>query len=550
MTEPVDVQNIIFDFVGGLGIFLLGIKFMGDGLQKSAGDRLRGILDKFTSNPFLGVLAGLTVTVLIQSSSGTTVLTVALVNAGFMTLRQAIGVIMGANIGTTVTAFIIGFNIGEYSLPIVALGCFMLFFFNNQKVNMIGQAVFGFGALFFGLKLMSSGMAPLKDLDVFHELTLSMSDNSFLGVAIGTVFTLIVQSSSATIGILQGLFSEQAIDLQAAVPVLFGDNLGTTITAILASIGASVAARRAALTHVIFNLVGVIIFTLIMQPFINFVSFLQSSLHLNPEMTLAFAHGSFNIANTAIQFSFIGTLAWLVTKLIPGKDVTIEYKPQHLDPLFIKQSPTVALSQAKAEIIRMGEYTVQGLEETNNYVMTQQNKHSELAVQIEGALNNLDSEITTYLVNVSSRTLSEGESSTHTALMDSVRDFERIGDHFENIIELVDYKITNKINLTEKAHEDLHEMFDLTILTVQQAVKALSESNREEALIVLQKEDQIDKMERKFRKKHIIRMNEGECTGSAGIVFVDIISNLERIGDHAVNIAELVLDNGSTKRAL
>lgn len=550
MTEPVDVQNIIFEFVGGLGIFLLGIKFMGDGLQKSAGDRLRDILDKFTSNPFLGVLAGLTVTVLIQSSSGTTVLTVALVNAGFMTLRQAIGVIMGANIGTTVTAFIIGFNIGEYSLPIVALGCFMLFFFNNQKINMIGQAVFGFGALFFGLKLMSGGMAPLKELDVFHELTLSMSDNAFLGVAIGTVFTLIVQSSSATIGILQGLFSEQAIDLQAAVPVLFGDNLGTTITAILASIGASVAARRAALTHVIFNLIGVIVFTLVMQPFIQFISFLQDALNLNPEMTLAFAHGSYNIANTAMQFSFIGTLAWIVTKIIPGKDVTIEYKPQHLDPLFIKQSPTVALSQAKAEIIRMGDYTVQGLEETNNYVMTQQNKHSELAVQIEGALNNLDSEITAYLVNISSRTLSEGESSTHTALMDSVRDFERIGDHFENIIELVDYKITNKINLTEKAHEDLHEMFDLTILTVQQSVKSLSESNREEALVVLQKEDQIDKMERKFRKKHIIRMNEGECTGSAGIVFVDIISNLERIGDHAVNIAELVLDNSSTKRAL
>src|SRR5699024_10894742 len=204
----------------------------------------------------------------------------------------------------------------------------------------------------------------------------------------------------------------------------------------------------------------------------------------------------------------------------------------------------------KAEIIRMGEYTVQGLEETNNYVMTQQDKHSELAIQIEGALNNLDNEITTYLVNVSSRTLSEGESSTHTALMDSVRDFERIGDHFENIIELVDYKITNKINLTEKAHEDLHEMFDLTILTVQQAVKALGESNREEALIVSKKEDQLDKIERKFRKKHLVRMNEGEGTGSAGVVSVDITRNLERIGDHAVNIAELVVDNSSTKEAL
>lgn len=542
MTETIDLQSIIFEFIGGLGIFLLGIKYMGDGLQKFAGDRLRGILDRFTSNPFLGVLAGILVTVLIQSSSGTTVLTVALVNAGFMTLRQAIGVIMGANIGTTVTAFIIGFNIGEYSLPIIALGCFMLFFFKNQKVNIIGQAIFGFGSLFFGLKLMSSGMKPLRSLEFFHELTVNMSDNPILGVVIGTVFTLVVQSSSATIGILQGLFSEGAISLQAALPVLFGDNIGTTITAVLASLGATVAARRAAFTHVIFNLIGATLFLIILQLFTTYVAFLQSSLNLNPEMTIAFAHGSFNIANTIIQFPFIGALAWVVTKIIPGEDVTIEYKPKHLDPIFIQQSPTVALDQAKSEIIRMGEYSVRGLEETSMYVMTQQEKHSEMAIQIEGALNNLDREITNYLVSISRKTLSEADSSKHTALMDTVRDIERIGDHFENIIELTEYKISNKIYLTEHAHEDLHEMFDLTISTVNQAVKALDLMDREEALVVVQKEDQIDKMERNFRKKHIIRMNEGQCTGSAGIVFVDIISNLERIGDHAVNIAEEVLN--------
>ena len=542
MTETIDLQSIIFEFIGGLGIFLLGIKYMGDGLQKFAGDRLRGILDRFTSNPFLGVLAGILVTVLIQSSSGTTVLTVALVNAGFMTLRQAIGVIMGANIGTTVTAFIIGFNIGEYSLPIIAIGCFMLFFFKNQKVNVIGQAIFGFGSLFFGLKLMSSGMKPLRSLEFFHELTVNMSDNPILGVVIGTVFTLVVQSSSATIGILQGLFSEGAISLQAALPVLFGDNIGTTITAVLASLGATVAARRAAFTHVIFNLIGATLFLIILQLFTTYVAFLQSSLNLNPEMTIAFAHGSFNIANTIIQFPFIGALAWVVTKIIPGEDVTIEYKPKHLDPIFIQQSPTVALDQAKSEIIRMGEYSVRGLEETSMYVMTQQEKYSEMAIQIEGALNNLDREITNYLVSISRKTLSEADSSKHTALMDTVRDIERIGDHFENIIELTEYKISNKIYLTEHAHEDLHEMFDLTISTVNQAVKALDLMDREEALVVVQKEDQIDKMERNFRKKHIIRMNEGQCTGSAGIVFVDIISNLERIGDHAVNIAEEVLN--------
>lgn len=218
-----NVQDMIFQFIGGLGIFLFGIKYMGDGLQQAAGDRLRDILDRFTTNPLMGVLAGMLVTVLIQSSSGTTALTVGLVSAGFMTLRQAIGVIMGANIGTTVTAFIIGIKIGEYALPIMAVGAILLFFFKNKKVHSLGQVIFGFGMLFFGLELMSTGMKPLRSLESFQELTVSMSDNPILGIVVGTVFTLIVQSSSATIGILQELFGQGAIDLQAALPVLFGD---------------------------------------------------------------------------------------------------------------------------------------------------------------------------------------------------------------------------------------------------------------------------------------------------------------------------------------
>lgn len=542
MTETIDIQTIIFEFIGGLGIFLLGIKYLGDGLQKAAGDRLRGILDKYTTNPVLGVFAGLLVTVLIQSSSGTTVLTVALVNAGFMTLRQAIGVIMGANVGTTVTAFIIGFNVGEYGLPILAIGALMLFFFKNERINVIGQTLFGFGSLFFGLKLMSGGMAPLRTLDVFYDLTISMSENPILGVVIGTVFTMIVQSSSATIGILQGLYAEGAINLTAAIPVLFGDNIGTTITAVFAAFGVSVAAKRAALTHVIFNVFGATIFLFFLQPFTSYAAFLQSYFSLDPKMTIAFSHGTFNIVNTMIQLPFVAILAWIVTKIIPGEDVTVEYKPKHLDPLFIKQSSTVAISQAKAEVIRMGDYCVQGLEETNKFIVTKDRRHSDMGRQIEGALNNLDREITNYLISLASETLSEADSAKHTSLLDTVRDIERIGDHFENIIELIEFKVSSKIILTEQAHEDLQKMFDLTILTVQQSIKSLDLMSREEALIVLQKEEQIDKMERKFRRDHIVRMNEGLCTGTAGVVFVDIISNLERIGDHAANIAEEVLD--------
>lgn len=537
----IDVQSLIFEFLGGLGIFLLGIKFMGDGLQKSAGNRLKDILDRFTTNPLLGVLAGIIVTVLIQSSSGTTVLTVGLVNAGFMTLRQAIGVIMGANIGTTVTAFIIGLDVGEYSLIILGIGAFLIFFFKQPILTAIGQTVFGFGALFYGLELMSSGMKPLRSLQAFHDLTVSMSDNPILGVVVGTVFTLIVQSSSATIGILQGLFAEGAIALDAAIPVLFGDNIGTTITALLASIGASVTARRAALTHVVFNVIGTVIFLLLLIPFTAYVSFLQSYLDLNPEMTIAFAHGSFNISNTIVQLPFIAVLAWLVTKLIPGNDTIIEYKPQYLDPIFIERSPDIALEQSKKEIIRMGEYAVKGLEESHLYLTTSSHKHSDMATQIEGAINNLDREITNYLVDVSSKSLTEMESEKHIAFMNSVRDIERIGDHFENLIELVDYKISNKVQLSNQAMDELNEMFDLTIMTVGKAIAALSNADREIALEVIQKEEKIDSMERRLRKRHIIRMNEGQCTGSAGIVFVDIISNLERIGDHAVNIADYVL---------
>ncbi|MDQ0161332.1 Na/Pi cotransporter family protein [Aeribacillus alveayuensis] len=536
-----DVQKMIFEFIGGLGIFLFGIKLMGEGLQKSAGDKLRDILDKFTTNPIMGILAGILVTVLIQSSSGTTVLTVGLVSAGFMTLRQAIGVIMGANIGTTITAFIIGFEIKEYALPIIFIGTLFIFFFKNKKIHNIGEVFFGFGALFFGLELMGDGMKPLRSLEAFHDLTVSMSQQPLLGVLIGTIFTVIVQSSSATIGILQELHGQGLIDLQGALPVLFGDNIGTTITAVLASIGASVAARRAALTHVIFNLIGTAIFLIILKFFTSVISALQMNLGLGPEMTIAFAHGIFNTTNTLIQAPFIGGLAWLVTKIIPGEDLAIEYKPKHLDPLFIEQSPSIALGQAKEEVLRMGKFASIGLEEAKQYVFTKQQKHAEIAMQLEDAINNLDRKITDYLVMISSYDMSNADSRQHSILMDTVRDIERIGDHFENIVELVDYQISNKVKLTEQAQQDLNEMFEITVSTVKDAIQSLDDHNTTLASKVLKAEETIDKLERTFRKKHIIRINEGVCSGQAGIVFVDIISNLERIGDHCVNIAEAVL---------
>ncbi len=541
MLHVMDLQTMLFMFFGGLGIFLFGIKYLGDGLQKVAGDGLRDLLDRFTTNPVMGVLAGIFVTVLLQTSTGTTVLTIGLVNAGFMTLQQAIGVIIGANIGTTVTAFIIGIKISAYALPIVALGTFFIFFFKNNKINNYGQVIFGFGALFLGLNFMGDGLRPLRDVQAFADLTVSMSENPLLGVLIGTIFTIAVQSSTAAIGLLQTLFGQGLMDLNAALPVLFGDNIGTTITAVLAAIGASIAAKRAAAAHVIFNLIGTIIVLILLRPFTLLIEMIRDSLHLNPEMTIAFAHGIFNVSNALIQLPFIAVLAWLVIKIIPGQDSAIAYKAVHLDEKFIRQSPGIALGQGKKEVMRMAELSENGLKEVSLYFKTQGKKHRELIPQYEDAINNLDKKITDYLVQVSSHSLSGEDSKAHHTLMNTIRDFERIGDHMENIMELVEYQVANKIKFSEAAVTDLEEMFDLTLSTLKQAIKSLDTEDIEEARAVLEKEEKIDRMERTLRKKHIIRLNENKCTGQAGIVYVDIVSNLERIGDHAVNIADEVI---------
>ncbi|MFD1864068.1 Na/Pi cotransporter family protein [Planococcus chinensis] len=536
-------QEILFSFLGGLGIFLFSIKYMGDALQKAAGDKLRSILDRFTTNPFMGVLVGILVTILIQSSSGTTVIVVGLVSAGFMTLRQAIGVIMGANIGTTVTAFIIGLDVGAYALPIMAVGAFLIFFFRKNQIQNIGQVIFGFGGLFFGMETMSGAMKPLRELPAFIDMTISLSEQPILGVLAGTVFTFIVQSSSGTIAILQALYDEGILNLDASLPVLFGDNIGTTITAVLAALGTSIAARRAAAVHVLFNIVGTIIFMILLVPFTAYVEWIAGVLALEAKMQIAFAHGTFNVVNTLIQFPLIGAWAYLVTKVIPGEEVLIEFKPKHLDNSFIEASPSIALGQAKEEILRMGNYAVQGLEESYAYLLSKSKKNAEMGYQLEDAINNLDGKITDYLILISAESLSATDSTRHTVLLETVRDIERIGDHFENIIELVDYQENNRVIISGDALEDLKEMFTLTIATVKKSLVALDTSDHELAREVAEQEDLIDKMERKFRKKHIMRLNEGQCSAQAGIVFVDIISNLERIGDHSVNIAEAILGN-------
>ena len=534
-------QEIAFHFLGGLGLFLYSIKTMGDGLQQAAGDRLRYYIDKYTSNPFFGILVGIGMTALIQSSSGVTVITVGLVSAGLLTLRQAIGIVMGANIGTTVTSFIIGFKLGDYALPMLFLGAVCLFFTKNRTINNIGRIVFGVGGIFFALNLMSGAMEPLKDLQVFKDYMVELSKNPILGVLVGTGLTLLIQASSATIGILQNLYASNLIDLQGALPVLFGDNIGTTITAIIASLGANIAAKRVAAAHVAFNVIGTVICIIFLVPFTGLIQWFESFLNLAPEMTIAFAHGTFNITNTIIQFPFIGALAFLVTKLIPGEDEVVKYEPLYLDEQLIKQAPSIALGNAKKELLHLGNYAAKAFDLSYDYIINSNEKVAEKGHKTEEAINTIDEKLTRYLISLSGEALSQKESEVLTNILDSSRDLERIGDHAEALINLNDYLQRKNVQFSEAALEELAEIYLKTSDFVKDALESVENNDLEKAQALIERHEDINNMERVLRKTHIKRLNNGECSTQAGVNFIDIISHYTRVSDHAMNLAEKVL---------
>ena len=534
-------QEIAFHFLGGLGLFLYSIKTMGDGLQQAAGDRLRYYIDKYTSNPFFGILVGIGMTALIQSSSGVTVITVGLVSAGLLTLRQAIGIVMGANIGTTVTSFIIGFKLGDYALPMLFLGAVCLFFTKNRTINNIGRIVFGVGGIFFALNLMSGAMEPLKDLQVFKDYMVELSKNPILGVLVGTGLTLLIQASSATIGILQNLYASNLIDLQGALPVLFGDNIGTTITAIIASLGANIAAKRVAAAHVAFNVIGTVICIIFLVPFTGLIQWFESFLNLAPEMTIAFAHGTFNITNTIIQFPFIGALAFMVTKLIPGEDEVVKYEPLYLDEQLIKQAPSIALGNAKKELLHLGNYAAKAFDLSYDYIINSNEKVAEKGHKTEEAINTIDEKLTRYLISLSGEALSQKESEVLTNILDSSRDLERIGDHAEALLNLNDYLQRKNVQFSEAALEELAEIYLKTSEFVKDALESVETNDLEKAQALIERHEDINNMERVLRKTHIKRLNNGECSTQAGVNFIDIISHYTRVSDHAMNLAEKVL---------
>lgn len=534
-------QEILFHFLGGLGLFLYSIKTMGDGLQQAAGDRLRFYIDKYTSNPFLGVLVGIVVTALIQSSTGVTVITVGLVSASLLTLRQAIGIIMGANIGTTVTSFIIGFKLGEYALPLIFLGTMFLFFTKNRTANNIGRILFGVGGIFYALNLISAGMSPLKDLPQFKEYMVTLGQNPVLGVFAGAVITVLIQASSATIGILQGLYAGGFLDLKGSLPVLFGDNIGTTLTVIIAAAGANVSAKRVAATHVTFNVLGTILCLILLSPFTAMIEYFQALLHLSPEMTIAFSHGAFNVSNTIVQFPFIGALAYFVTKLIPGEDEVVKYEPLYLDEQLIQQSPSIALGNAKKELLHLGNYATKAFDLSYTYIIGLDEKVAEKGHKTEEAINTIDEKLTRYLIRLSSESLSQKESEVLTNILDSSRDLERIGDHAEGLLNLTDYLQRKNVQFSDAALEELAEIYQATTAFIKDALDSVENNDIEKAQSLIERHKEINNMERVLRKTHIKRLNKGECSTQAGVNFIDIISHYTRVSDHAMNLAEKVI---------
>lgn len=534
------VTEVIFSFLGGLGIFLYGLKIMGDGLQASAGDRLRNILNKYTSNPVLGVLAGMIVTILIQSSTGTTVITIGLVTAGFMTLKQAIGVIMGANIGTTVTAFIIGIDLGEYAMPILALGAFLIFFFKRSKINNIGRVLFGFGSLFFGLEFMGGAVKPLAELEGFRQLMLDMSSHTIYGILVGIGLTALVQSSSATIGILQEFYSQDLITLQGAIPVLLGDNIGTTITAILASLAGSLAAKRAAFVHVIFNVIGVIIFTLLLPIVIPLIATIQDAWHLKPVMTIAFAHGAFNVTNTLIQLPFVGVLAWIVTKIVPGKDVTEDYKPQHLNKDLVYHAPGVALQETQKELQNVGNIVRSMLDDVHHpsqmdkkMIKNVQQKH-QAVVTISDSIRN-------YLVRISTKNITRKDVERLAVMFDVNRSILKVSELIEAYIEQVNRKKAKEITLTEDAERGIDKLYRFVDESFTKAIETLDVYDTTKKDEVVERSREAFNIEHQLRKGHIKRLNRGECSTDGGTLYVDIIAVLERIGYNSRNISEAMV---------
>lgn len=543
--------KLLFEFIGGLGMFLYGMNIMADGLQKAAGGKMKRMLGYITNNRFLGVLLGALITAIIQSSSATTVMVVGFVNAGILTLNQAVGVIMGANIGTTITAWLVSMSEwGEVMKPeffapvLIGIGAFMLLFAKKERKKEIGSILVGFGVLFIGLSFMSGAIKPYRDAPIFATVFTTLGSNPIFGILAGAIITGIIQSSSASVGILQTLAMNGVVTWSAAVYITLGQNIGTCVTALLASMGAHKTAKRAAVIHLMFNVIGAVLFAVVMCV-VFFLNPAWAGSTINSTQISIF-HTVFNVVNTILLFPFAGKLVALSGKLVREKkpDQTESAEQQvmsHLDTRIL-ENPSFAIETAKREVIHMGELSLENVRLGEDAVLNNNRESVEKIYKNEALIDFMEKALTEYLVKITNLSLMEDQSEQVKNLLYSVNDLERIGDHAENIAELAESKIQGDIHFSPMGQKDLEEMFDCAIGAVENAVEARKSDSAEAIRQVIKFEDQVDTMEEDLRDKHIARLANNECRAAHGVIFLDIIGNLERVSDHAYNVAGYVKD--------
>jgi phosphate:Na+ symporter len=516
---------------------------------------MRRILQILTINPFVGILVGALVTTVLQSSSATTVMVIGFVSAGLMSLRQAIGVIMGANIGTTITAWLVSIKISEFAFPIAFVGFILLFFISNQKVKHIGQVIFGFGLLFIGLNVMSDAMKPLAKSTEVMQLMLAVADKPLLGVGIGAGVTAVVQSSSAAIAVVQKLATSLTpeglplISLTAAIPIVLGSNIGTTMTAQLASIGASRSAKRAAMVHTIFNVGGSIIFLFLLKPSADLVRLMMGGEPAAAQMDMAIAdfHTMFNVVCTILFLPFVKVLEKIVCWLLKGKEDDGASALAHIDDKVL-HTPAIAMDLAVSELVRMGKITRDLIETAKKCLLTRDPVMHAEAFKLEDTTDTLKNEIIAYLSRILSiGALTDKQSVRLTGLMHMAHDIERIGDNGKNIAKISEHMVNEKVVMSDSAMEELSSAFDDILSIFDETIQAYEKEDMDAARIVIEREDDIDDLEARLRARHIERLNSGACKPDTAIAFVELIHYIERMSDSCKNIAESVLDDLSHK---
>lgn len=537
-------MEIAINLMGGLGLFLYGMSLMGDGLQKSAGTKLKKIIELLTSNVLMGVLVGALVTAIIQSSSATTVMVVGFVNAGIMTLPQAIGVIMGANIGTTITAQLVSLDLVGLAPVSLGIGIVLYLFSSKPKTKNIAEILIGFGILFTGMDFMKAAVKPLTEFEGFTLALSTLGQNPILGVLLGFGITAVVQSSSASMGMLLAVSSTGAISLGAALPILYGENIGTCVTSLISSIGASKNARRAATMHLIFNIIGTLVFMLILtKPITAVVT------HLNPNdvsRQIANSHTLFNIVNVILLLPFSKLIVKLTMKLVPEneEDAKNSKAVKFLDERMM-ETPSIALSNTVKETIRMGDKAKEALVNSMDGILEESPEKIKKSFAFEKVVNELQKEILNYLLKLSKTSLNDESRESVDELFNIVNDIERIGDHAENIAELAEDILEKNLTLSKEGTEELVQMYNKVVDTYTCALKAMETGDIDLACKVIKMEEQVDMMEKACRQSHLRRLNDSLCTIDNGVVYLDIIGNLERISDHSVNIAERVIKSGN-----